>query len=212
MGMRRSGSWPGSVRGSTSARPHGRIRNSNWPRRCYAPKAGPVAGGFVVGARAPAWARRLILLFNLSACRCFTWRCPVWCFCRCRGGVRAGGWVIRVGARGRVGRIWCAGRQGGFRAEVAKPSANACRGEPARSGGGFLPRAAEVFGEVAGQPELGVRGDDQPGPAVRGLGGAQAGPGPVQGLFEEPERVFDVEAAQVGVPESVKGGGGRLRG
>lgn len=56
---------------------------------------------------------------------------------------------------------------------------------------------------MAGQPKLGVRGDGQPGPAVGGLGCAGLRAGPPEGLFEQPEGVLDVEAAQVGLPPTV---------
>ena len=74
----------------------------------------------------------------------------------------------------------------------------------------FLPGSAEIVGEVAGQPELGVSADDEPGPAVALVGGADAGPGPPEGLFEEPEGVFQVEPAQECSPQPVDLGVGEL--
>jgi hypothetical protein len=63
---------------------------------------------------------------------------------------------------------------------------------------------------MAGQPELGVGGDHQPGPSIRRVGRAEAGCGPAEDLFEEPESVFQVETAEEGLPESVYLlGGGR---
>jgi hypothetical protein len=41
---------------------------------------------------------------------------------------------------------------------------------------------------MAGQAELGVGGQDQPGPPVGLVGVAQPGPGPAEGLLEEPLR------------------------
>ena len=49
-----------------------------------------------------------------------------------------------------------AGGKGGCRAEVPKSTSDAGGGESAGFGDAFLPGAAEVFGEVAGEPELGV--------------------------------------------------------
>jgi hypothetical protein len=66
------------------------------------------------------------------------------------------------------------------------------RREPARRGGPFL-GSAQIGDEVAGQPELRVGGDHQPGPAV---GRAQVRIFGVlaQGLVEQPDGVFEVEA------------------
>jgi hypothetical protein len=58
---------------------------------------------------------------------------------------------------------------GGPRVDVPEPAADPSGGEPAR-GGGALPGAAEVVGQRPGEAQLGVAGDDQPGPAVGGLG------------------------------------------
>jgi hypothetical protein len=68
-------------------------------------------------------------------------------------------------------------------------------GEPAGLGGSF-PGAAEIGDEGAGEAELGVRGDDQPVPAVPGLGRADLRRGPAEGLFEQPDGVFEIETAQ----------------
>ena len=61
-----------------------------------------------------------------------------------------------------------------------------------------------ITGEVACQPELGVGGHDDPGPAVALVGCADAWPGPAQSLLEEPEGVFQVEVAQEGSPQAVQ--------
>jgi hypothetical protein len=80
--------------------------------------------------------------------------------------------------------------------------------------GRVVPRTAQVVGELAGQPELGMGDDDQPGPAVGGVGVAQLRGDPAEGLFEQTEGVFEVEAAQERLPEFVHigrfevGGGG----
>ncbi len=76
--------------------------------------------------------------------------------------------------------------------DVAKSPPGACGGEPVGLGGAF-PWAAQVVGEVTGEPQLGVGGDDDLGRAVTGLGGPGPGPGPAQGLCEESEGVLEVE-------------------
>ena len=60
---------------------------------------------------------------------------------------------------------------------------------------GSLPGQAQVRGERGGQPQLGVGGDDQPGPPVRGVRAADLGGGPAQDLLEEPEGSPGVRAA-----------------
>ncbi|HEY3735453.1 MAG TPA: hypothetical protein VGL63_16210 [Streptosporangiaceae bacterium] len=67
----------------------------------------------------------------------------------------------------------------------------------------MLPGQAQVGGKLAGEAELGVAGDDQPGPPVGGGRVAQPGPGPAEDLLEEPERVFDIEAAQERLPAAI---------
>jgi len=57
--------------------------------------------------------------------------------------------------------------------------------------------------KAAGEPELSVGGDDQPGPPVSGGWIAQLGPGPAEDLLEEPERVFDIKASQECLPGAV---------
>jgi len=46
-------------------------------------------------------------------------------------------------------------------------------------------------------------GDDQPGPEVGGFGGADLRAGPAEGLFEQPERGFEVEATQERLPSAI---------
>lgn len=55
----------------------------------------------------------------------------------------------------------------------------------------------------AGDPELGVRGDDEPGPAVGRFGGADFRGGPAQDLLDQPEGVLAVEPARERLPEPV---------
>src|SRR6266536_3585113 len=74
--------------------------------------------------------------------------------------------------------------------------------------GGLLPRAAQVIGQRSREAELGVGGDDQPGPAVGGLRDAELGGGPAQGLLEQPERVFKIASSEERLPEPVQVCGG----
>lgn len=75
---------------------------------------------------------------------------------------------------------------------------------------GLLPGTTQVGGRGAGQAELGVGGKDQPGPDVGCLWAPDFGTGPAEGLFEQAECVFDVEAAQEGLPEPVDVSGGGI--
>jgi hypothetical protein len=79
-----------------------------------------------------------------------------------------------------------AGQAGQRLVDAPEPGPDSGRGEPAGSAG-LLPGQADVGGEVADEPELGVAGDDQPGPPVGGGGVAQLGPGPAEYLLEEPD-------------------------
>src|SRR5450759_5389019 len=92
-------------------------------------------------------------------------------------------------------------------AESAKPSPDAGGGESAGFVSSF-PWEAEVVNEVACEAELGVGGEDEPGPAVGLFAVAQRWGGPAQGVLEEPEGVLDVEAAQVSPPTDVEVEGG----
>jgi hypothetical protein len=66
------------------------------------------------------------------------------------------GWASRAG----LGGFGCTRRTGGLRAEVAEPPADPGRGEPMGLAGS-LPGSAEVFGEGAGEAELGMGSGDQ---------------------------------------------------
>jgi len=60
-----------------------------------------------------------------------------------------------------------------------------------RGSAGFalsFPWEAEVVDEVSGEVELGVGGEDEPGPAVGLFGGAQRGGPPAEGVLEELRR------------------------
>ena len=95
-----------------------------------------------------------------------------------------------------------AGRAGGLWADVQEVAADADGSERVR-GAGLFPGTAPVSGEWAGEAELGVGGEDQPGPAVGGFRRADLRGGPAEGLFEQAEGVLDVEAPQVCLPETV---------
>ena len=121
----------------------------------------------------------------------------------CGLAVAGAGWA----AGSCSGGFRCAGGERRDRADVPEPSSDSGGGEPSWWGG-FLPGAAQVTGEGPGEAELGVDGDDQPGPAVGGLRGADLWAGPAEGLFEQPEGVFQVEAAQERLPGAVDVDGG----
>jgi hypothetical protein len=144
-----------------------------------------------------------------------------------RVGGRAGGrdrWRPRRTSRaglsgtGQRRRTACAGDAGcaagpdsAPSAEVPEPASDPRGGQPVGRGGS-LPGAAQVGGQRAGESELGVGGDDDPGPAVRSLWSADLR-GPAQGLLEQSEGVFEVEPAQERLPAAVDvgrgGAGGR---
>jgi hypothetical protein len=107
--------------------------------------------------------------------------------------------------------FWRAGGAGRHRAEAAKSAADPGRGEPARRGGTF-PGAAQVGGQRPGEPELGVDGDDQPGPAVSGGGVANFGGGPAEDLLEQPEGMLKIKSAQERLPQQVYLSGGQAGG
>jgi hypothetical protein len=102
-------------------------------------------------------------------------------------------------------------RPAGFGAAAGEPSAHSSRGNPRRTtpvtaavGSGSLPRQPLVAGELAGQAELGVGGQHQPGPAVGLFGMARPRRRPTQGLLGEPDRVLQVEPADVRPPGKVQ--------
>src|SRR5262249_46077193 len=82
-------------------------------------------------------------------------------------------------------------------------------GQPAGRAGP-LPGQPDVGGEVAGQVELGVAGDDDPGPPVGGGWVTQLRAGPAEHLLDEPERVFKIKSSQERLPGAVHLGGGGL--
>ncbi len=122
-------------------------------------------------------------------------------------------WV--AGSWGTAGTLWASragrvefrwtGRRADGGAKSTKPPADPRRGE---SGGvtRAFPGQAVVGNETAGQPQLGVGRDDEPGPAVGLLGCAQRRGGPAERAFREPVRVLEIEASQVGPPADVEVG------
>lgn len=109
-----------------------------------------------------------------------------------------------------VGRSRGTGWACQVRAEVPKPSPNSGGGEAAGLGGP-LPGAPEVRSGSAEEPELGVGGDDEPGPAVCGLGTAELGAGPAERRLDHPEGVLKIEAAQECLPADVDIRAGQTR-
>ena len=118
-----------------------------------------------------------------------------------------------AGGRAAVGRSGRAAGAGfaGFRragqireclADVAEPAADPGGGEPAGRAGP-LPGQPQVGGQVTGEAELGVAGEEEPGPPVGGGRVPQFRPGPAENLLEEPEHMFDIEAAQERLPGPV---------
>ena len=87
----------------------------------------------------------------------------------------------------------------GLRADVPESAAHAGGGEPPGRGGPF-PGAAQVISQRAGETELGVAGDDQPGPPVSGGGIANLRGGPPENLLEQAKGVFQVKTAQERLP------------
>src|SRR5215217_5690544 len=67
-----------------------------------------------------------------------------------------------------------------------------------------LPRQPKIRNTSPRQPQLGVGGHHQPRPPIRLLGVANPGRGPSHALLEEAERVFEVEAPDVGAPEEIE--------
>src|SRR5487761_389087 len=84
-----------------------------------------------------------------------------------------------------------------------------CRGGGQGAGrAGPLPGQPDVLCKGAGQAELCVDRDDQPGPPAGRRRVAEPGPGPAQDLLEETERVLEIEAAQERLPGAVQLAGG----
>ena len=110
-------------------------------------------------------------------------------------------------------RLGNTGRAEQVGSDVSEPPADPGRGE-AFGPGRLLPGPAEVGGQRPGEPELGVRDDQEPGPAVRRLGCTQFRGGPAERLLSEPESVLQVESPQEPLPPTVRvrRGGSGFRG
>jgi hypothetical protein len=83
-----------------------------------------------------------------------------------------------------------------LRADVPEPPADPGRGQAPGRRGAF-PGAAQVGGQWAGQAQLGVAGDDDPGPPVRGGRVADLRGGPAEDLLEEAEGVFVMQISSL---------------
>src|SRR5437660_1791043 len=106
-----------------------------------------------------------------------------------------------------------AGQYGQRAVDVTETPADPGGGQPAGRAGP-LPGQADVGGEAAGEVQLGVGGDDQPGPPVGGGGVADLRGGPSQDLLEQAKGMFQVKAAQERLPGAVQrvSGGDGCRG
>src|SRR5215211_8819571 len=67
-----------------------------------------------------------------------------------------------------------------------------------------LPRQAAVLRARAGQPQLGVGSDDEPGPPIRLFGVPDPRRGPPERLLEEADRVLEVEPPDVSPPQQIE--------
>jgi hypothetical protein len=108
-----------------------------------------------------------------------------------------------TGGRSRRCPFWCAGGGSETRGGPGLGSAARVGRVSPRGGAGPRPRG--------GRTELGVGGDQQPGPPVGRLRGADLRSCLAQGLLEQPEGVFEIESSQEGLPPPVhitSGGGG----
>jgi hypothetical protein len=99
------------------------------------------------------------------------------------------GSITHGAARARLSLPSASGA-GGFRdtggcsqvaTDVAKPAADPARCQRPGGIGVFLPGAAEVAGQGPGEQELGVRGHEDPDPAVRLFRGSHLGGGEAEG-------------------------------
>ena len=90
-------------------------------------------------------------------------------------------------------------------ADVAKSPADPARGQRPGGIGLFLPGPAQAVGQGPGELELGVRGHEEPDPAVGLLGGPYLRGGQAEVAFEDFEGVLDVESGEVGAPQLIQG-------
>jgi hypothetical protein len=88
----------------------------------------------------------------------------------------------------------CTGQAGQGRVDVPEPAADPGRGQPPGQGGPF-PGQAQIRRQRPGEPELGMGGDDDPGPSVSGGRATEFRGGPAKDLLEQAEGVFKEQAA-----------------
>ena len=107
------------------------------------------------------------------------------------------------------------GQIGQCLADVPEPAADPRGGQQAGRAGP-LPGQPQVGGQAPGEAELGIAGDDQPGPPVGGGRVPELRPGPAQDLLDEPERVLKEQArlhtlagGRAGGSSTLPGGRGR---
>ncbi|MCP2256870.1 hypothetical protein LX15_000553 [Streptoalloteichus tenebrarius] len=114
-----------------------------------------------------------------------------------------------------------AGRPGSGREGFGTPGQASCgcgfrnprrtrAGVSRRTGAGVSPGAAQIGGEVAGEAELGVGGEQQPAPAVGRLRVPERRSGPAKGLCEHAEGVLDIEPARERPPRQIDPGPGEV--
>ena len=92
------------------------------------------------------------------------------------------------------------GQAGQGPVDVPEPAADPGRGQPP---GRACPRQAQVRRQRAGEPELGMAGDDDPGPPVSGGRVTESRGGPAKDLLEQPEGVLKIKSAQERLPQPV---------
>ena len=90
---------------------------------------------------------------------------------------------------------------------VAKPPPDPARRQRPGGIGLFLPGPPEAACQGPCEQELGVRGHEEPDPAVSLTGGPDLRGGEAEGALEELEGMLDVESGEVGAPEFVEGQG-----
>ena len=88
-------------------------------------------------------------------------------------------------------------------ADVAKSPPDPARGQRPGGIGLFLPGPPEAACQGPCEQELGVRGHEEPDPAVSLTGGPDFRGGEAEGALEELEGMLDVETGEVGAPEFV---------
>ena len=108
--------------------------------------------------------------------------------------IAGSGWssgAFRASGARRDGFRWVGGSPD-VCTQKTKPPPNARRGQHGRIARPF-PGQSAVVDEAAGQPQLGVGGNDEPGPTVGLCGGADAACSPAQRSLDEAKRMLDVK-------------------